>query len=411
MLILQILLNNLDLGLQMADPLLGIGAFLGMASLLGGLFSNNQQQSINDQNIAFQQQENELNRMFAREQMATQQQYNQLNAAQAYRRQREFYDYMYGKNSMFAMVKQAEEAGVNPFALFDSQGFQGTSVPSVQQTSPATPVNALGVAPHAEMIPTSFDKSVSAFSSIASALSSLSQSGKNKAETNAINVKLQHEVSKLINESELLHDQDVKQQLQNANDAYFSFSEREKGLELLDSKISDMAKTLLIKDEELTAAKFENSLNEIKREMKLSERDLSKKKYEELEFIVSKLEDSYRHTFALQEAQTRAANASASESNANAATTNALRNYEVRIKGALARLNESDAAFKDETFITRYNMLLDDMEKNGISVNTMREALKKAQNDNDAFWLKLILENAVNISNSAAKWADAVIPF
>lgn len=392
MLILLTILNSFDLGLQVADPLLGIGAFLGMASLLGGLFSNNQQQATNERNIAFQQQENALNRMFAREQMATQQQYNEINSAKAYQRQREFYDYMYGKNSLSAMVKQAEEAGVNPFALFDSQGFQGTSVPSVQQTSAATPVNALGVAPHAEMIPTSFDKSVGAFSSIASALASISQSGKNKAETNAINVKLQHEVSKLINESELLHDQDVKQQLQNANDAYFSFSERQKGMDLLDAKISDMAKSLLLKDEELTSAKFENSLIDIKRELKNIERDLSKKKYEELEFIVSKLEDSYRHTFALQEAQMRAADASANQSNATAQTLNEVRPFEVG-KAAEAVINgQFDIVRNMVGSVEDAVKLVDFMVKSPDEREKLKNEVRKLKRDELQSWLNMYFD-------------------
>lgn len=393
MLILQILLNNLDLGLQLAvDPLTGVMAFSALASVLGGLFSNNQQADINKENIAFQQQENALNRMFAREQMAIQQQYNQINAAKAYDRQREFYDYMYGKNTLSAMVKQAEEAGVNPFSLFDSQGFQGTSSPSVQQASAATPVNAMGVAPHAEMIPSSFDKSVGAFSSIASALASLSQSGKNKAETTSILAKLQPEIDRILNESELLHDQDVKLQLHNALDSWFAFSERQKGLDKLDKEISSLTKSLLLQDESLTKEKFENSLNWMRQEILDNQRKMSKSEFLTAQYNYNKLEEVYRHTFALQESQVRANVASANQSNATAQTLNEIRPFEVG-KAAEAVVNgQFDIVRNMVGSVEDAVKLVDFMVKSPDEREKLKNEVRKLKREELQSWLNMYFD-------------------
>lgn len=62
--------------------------------------------------------------------------YNTEQAQVAYARQREFYDYMYDKNSPLSQMQQLKKAGLNPNLAYGQLG-DGTSAPSVPQASAA----------------------------------------------------------------------------------------------------------------------------------------------------------------------------------------------------------------------------------------------------------------------------------
>ena len=62
--------------------------------------------------------------------------YNTEQAQVAYARQREFYDYMYDKNSPYSQMQQLKKAGLNPNLAYGQLG-DGTSAPSVPQASAA----------------------------------------------------------------------------------------------------------------------------------------------------------------------------------------------------------------------------------------------------------------------------------
>lgn len=385
------------INLDWLNPAAGvIGSIL---SLFGGNQDRQTQEKINEQNIAFQQQENDLNRSFARDMLFQQDRLNFNSALNAQNFEREMYERTKEDNSMKSMMKQAKEAGVNPFALFDNQGFQGgsTSNSSVggYQVTPSVPQ---GVAPRAEMIQGSYQRSFEQFSKMAQSLASLSQMGLNNAQKNQIFELLKPQVELLQKQAETEEEKATALNIQNNLDAFFGFMERDKKFEELSQKVQNLINEGTLTDRKITREEFEIKMQDVEEELRKTEKDIKKKDFQKAEFYVQNMRRDFESMIDLRRAQANSANASANYSSALAKTENENREYVLRINHAIAQINERENAFKDQTFISDMNIAMDQMRQSGINTEILEQAYEKAKKENSIFYWKQFLDMAKDVA-------------
>lgn len=376
------------------DP---VSLAVGGASLLGSLFSgitgNKAAKNTNATNLQIARENNQLQQQIAREN--NQLQVDMMRENNKYSRDLalEMFNLENEYNTPAAQKQRLIEAGLNPATMYGSGGTVGNTGDIATPTSAGSTVSPSMPqfsTPTMQTPPTVLGALFGSIESVSRSLSNLSQSGLNKAQTNKISTLLNAELDKVLKEADNLSISNKVKEFGLELDKAFAVLERSVGVKKSTHEAHKLYQEGLLAVARQDTEKAEQLFKDAQTKLASSQSKqiddllpmLAQKEKETIQ-LLKEQKNTEKSKQAANYAGAEASLGSAELSREKSETERRLREYEVKLKKAIAGKEHESYAMLEAYIDEAFDAFGDDLETVGLNRKLLKEKVEAAKRDND----------------------------